>query len=221
MHSCFCYSVRIKRIAIAKCGLFFHYHYVKELFYYFRDTKHEKTREFHLYCWDHVCKVNEWCLVDCLHREFRLSTQITVCTIALRNAKYFPPTVAQKVGQFFAIKNIYVNSNPVVGNFGVDSSFQWVSSFCFMIQVYLFKGAGHEFFFCHLIFQCLCGCFLVVIVTFVERDQILLQYFADHLGLRNRGFPWSISIVCFLMDFWYSTNYSFWLWLFLLLILFQ
>ena len=28
----------------------------------------------HLYCLDHVCKVNEWCLVGCFHREFRIST---------------------------------------------------------------------------------------------------------------------------------------------------
>ena len=42
-------------------------------------AKHEKnTREFHLYCWDHVCKVNESCLVDCFHSEFRVSTQIMV-----------------------------------------------------------------------------------------------------------------------------------------------
>ena len=24
----------------------------------------KNTREFHLYCWDHVCKVNEWCLAE-------------------------------------------------------------------------------------------------------------------------------------------------------------
>ena len=31
----------------------------------------------HLYCWDHGYKVNEWCLNDCFHREFRLSTKIS------------------------------------------------------------------------------------------------------------------------------------------------
>ena len=36
----------------------------------------ENTYELHLYCWDHVYKVNEWCLVDCFHREFGVSTQI-------------------------------------------------------------------------------------------------------------------------------------------------
>ena len=39
-------------------------------------TKHEITFEFHLYYWDHVCKVNEWCLVDYFHCEFRVSTEI-------------------------------------------------------------------------------------------------------------------------------------------------
>ena len=70
-------SVRIKRIAIAKCDLFFDYSDTKEiLFYYFCDTKlcakhKKKTLEFHLYCRDHVCKVSKWSLVDRFHREFR------------------------------------------------------------------------------------------------------------------------------------------------------
>ena len=32
--------------------------------------------EFHLYCCDHVCKVNEWSLVYCFHSQFSVSTQI-------------------------------------------------------------------------------------------------------------------------------------------------
>ena len=36
----------------------------------------ENTYELHLYCWDHVYKVNEWCLVDCFHRECGVSTQV-------------------------------------------------------------------------------------------------------------------------------------------------
>ena len=31
----------------------------------------KNTCEFNLHCWDHVCKVSEWCLVDCFNREFR------------------------------------------------------------------------------------------------------------------------------------------------------
>ena len=56
--------VRIKRIAIAKCVLFFHYCDSKEIsFFFFSRHKtypsdEKNTREFHLYCWDHVCKVN-------------------------------------------------------------------------------------------------------------------------------------------------------------------
>ena len=82
--------VRIKRIAIAKCDLFFHYRDAKETsFYYFRDTKicakHEKTHEFHLYCWDHFCKVNY--LIHCFHREFRVSTEIMVRDYCMAKCK--------------------------------------------------------------------------------------------------------------------------------------
>ena len=31
----------------------------------------KNTCEFNLHCWDHSCKVSEWCLVDCFNREFR------------------------------------------------------------------------------------------------------------------------------------------------------
>ena len=90
------HKVWIKRIAIVKCDLFFHYRGAKEIpFYYFCDTKlcakhtyvffffYSKiisldspvvrlTREFFLYCWDHVSKVNKWCLVDCFHHQFKV-----------------------------------------------------------------------------------------------------------------------------------------------------
>ena len=39
----------------------------------------KNTREFHLSSWDHVCKINEWCLADCFHRELRVSIQIMIC----------------------------------------------------------------------------------------------------------------------------------------------
>ena len=59
----------------------------RNFIYYFRITKlyakHEKKHEFHLSCWDHVCKLIEWCLVDCFHRK----------------------------AIFFAIQNIYVHLN--------------------------------------------------------------------------------------------------------------
>ena len=31
--------------------------------------------EFRLYHWDHVCNVNQLCLVDCFHCKFMVSTQ--------------------------------------------------------------------------------------------------------------------------------------------------
>ena len=52
----------------------------------------KNTREFHLYCWDHVCKVNELCLVDFFHGEFRISTQIMVRDYCVAKCKksFFP-----------------------------------------------------------------------------------------------------------------------------------
>ena len=86
--------VRIKCIAIAKSSLFFLYRNAKEIpFYYFRNTKLCKTRkntcEFHLYCWDHVCKVNEWCLLHCFHHKFMVSTKIKVHDYCSTKCKKF------------------------------------------------------------------------------------------------------------------------------------
>ena len=49
----------------------------------------KNAREFYLYCWDHVCKVNEWYLIDCFHREFRVSTQIMVHIYCIARFKEF------------------------------------------------------------------------------------------------------------------------------------
>ena len=109
--------VQIKCIAIAKCDLFFHYCNAKEIsFYYFCDTKlctehtHTKKniREFHLYCWDHVCKVNGWCLVDCFHCGFKVSIQLMVRDYCIAKCKKFS-TCSRLVmalwAIFFAIHN--------------------------------------------------------------------------------------------------------------------
>ena len=64
----------------------------------------QNTHEFQLCCWDHVCKVNEWCLVDCFHREFKVSTHIMVCHFWIMKYKTF----------FFTIQHVYANSNPGV-----------------------------------------------------------------------------------------------------------
>ena len=78
-------------------------------------VQNTRTCEFHLYCWDHVCKVNEWCLVDCFHREFRVSTQIKVCDYYTPKYKHFCACggllmVLQAI--FFVIENICLNYNP-------------------------------------------------------------------------------------------------------------
>ena len=75
----------------------------------------KNTREFHLYCWDHVCKVNEWSLVDCFHREFKVSTQIMVRDYCIAKCKRFSACDELLMALraiLFAIQNIYVNSNP-------------------------------------------------------------------------------------------------------------
>ena len=58
--------------------------------YYFHDTKLcAKLEKAHENCWDHVCKVNEWCLVDCLHCEFKVSSQIMVRDYCIAKCKRF------------------------------------------------------------------------------------------------------------------------------------
>ena len=49
----------------------------------------KNTCEYHLYCWNHVCKVNEWCLVDCFHCKLRVSTQTMVCNYCTAKFKKF------------------------------------------------------------------------------------------------------------------------------------
>ena len=78
----------------AICAPFFHYCDAKEIsFYFFRDTKlctkHKKTPEFHLYCWNHVCKVNKLRTVDCFHREYRVFIPIIVRDLCIVKCKKF------------------------------------------------------------------------------------------------------------------------------------
>ena len=88
-HSLIAHRVPIKHITINECDLFFHYHDVKEIsFYHFHYTKHE-TSEFHLYCWDHVFKVNENCLVEFFHQKFRVSTQIMILNDCIKKCEKF------------------------------------------------------------------------------------------------------------------------------------
>ena len=62
----------------------------------------KNTCEFHLYCWDHVCKVNKWCFVDCFVdfcigkcKTFSTCGRLLMCLQVI----------------FFVIQNIYVNLN--------------------------------------------------------------------------------------------------------------
>ena len=76
----------------------------------------KNTREFLSYCWNHVCKVSEWYLADCLYREFWVSTQIMGRDYCIAKCKTFSACgglFMAFLAIFFAIQNIYVNSNPV------------------------------------------------------------------------------------------------------------
>ena len=112
-------GVQIKGIAITKCHLLSHYRDTKEISYYFLYTKLcaklEKTCETHLYCWDYVCKVNKWCLVDCFHREFRVSIQIMArdwCIAKCQTFSVCGRLLMALQAIFFFIQNSYVNLNP-------------------------------------------------------------------------------------------------------------
>ena len=53
--------------------------YQRNLIFYFCDNKtlcqtQKNTHEFLLYCWNHVCNINEWFLVCCINCEFRVCT---------------------------------------------------------------------------------------------------------------------------------------------------
>ena len=73
-------TTRPRKISDNGQGSNWAYHDREISFYYFCDTKlytkHKKTREFYLYCWKQLCKINEWYLVGSFHREFRVSTQM-------------------------------------------------------------------------------------------------------------------------------------------------
>ena len=73
--------------------------------------RHRSTCEFHLYYWDQVFKVNEWCLMNCFHHESRVSNQI-VTLLLPREMQTFSACGSLS----FTIQNIYVNSNPVFLN---------------------------------------------------------------------------------------------------------
>ena len=102
-------KVRIESIVIAKCDHFFHYHDAKEISY--KTLNKTGTRKFHLYCWDHVCKVHEWCLFDSSHIQFRISTQKTVHNYCIAKCKTFS-TCSRLLMAFRAVfLQFNINSN--------------------------------------------------------------------------------------------------------------
>ena len=63
---------------------------------------------------DHVCKANEWCLVDCFHRKFRIFTEIMVHYYYNMKCKTFSTCDELLMAfwaPFFAFQNIYIDSN--------------------------------------------------------------------------------------------------------------
>ena len=75
----------------------------------------KNTCAFHLYCSDHVRKVNEWCLVDCFHSRCRVLTQIMVHNYCIAKCKKFSACGKLLMALhtiFFTIQNIYNYSNP-------------------------------------------------------------------------------------------------------------
>ena len=93
---------------IAKYVLFFHSMMLKKshltifiIQNFVSNTKN--TCEFHLDYWDHVCNVNERCLVNCFHHEFRVSTQIVVPDFCITKCKVFCllPAFNSSSGLFF------------------------------------------------------------------------------------------------------------------------
>ena len=76
----------------------------------------KNLHEFHLYCWDHVRKVNQWCLVECFYHKIRVSTKKIVCDYYITKCKMFSTCGGYLMALwviFFVIQYIYVNSNPV------------------------------------------------------------------------------------------------------------
>ena len=64
----------------------------------------KNTCEFHLYCWDLVCKVNE-CLIYCFRCKLRVYTEIIVCDHCMCNIFYLWQAVNGPLGHFFHDSN--------------------------------------------------------------------------------------------------------------------
>ena len=102
--------------------------------------------EFHLCCWNHVCNVNEWYLLDCFHCKFRVSTQIMQNIFHLQQAfngpschSYYSNPVSC-MGLITAINYCYSNHSPkafVTQSFTPLCEYLWLAflfSFFFSIH---------------------------------------------------------------------------------------
>ena len=105
-------KVRIESIVIAKCDHFSHFTMPKKShFTWYKTLNKTGTRKFHLYCWDHVCKVHEWCLFDSSHIQFWISTQKTVHNYCFAKCKTFS-TCSRLLMAFRAVfLQFNINSN--------------------------------------------------------------------------------------------------------------
>ena len=81
--------VQIKHIVITKCNLFFCYRDAKEIsFYYFCNKNVVQIMK--KYTWIPFILLGSClCLVECVHLEFRVSTQIMVCNYCIVKCKKF------------------------------------------------------------------------------------------------------------------------------------
>ena len=70
--------------------------------------------EFHLYSWDHVCKVNKRFSVYCFHHEFKVSTQMVhdYCIAEWKKFSACGRHLVALMGIFFANQNNHAISNP-------------------------------------------------------------------------------------------------------------
>ena len=106
-----------KCIVIVNCDLFFHYCNAKEISLYYIVVMQNVLQNMnlfviaHLYWWDDVFKVNEWCLIDCFRCKCRVSTQVMVLHFPLKKFSSCSRLLKALSTIFFAIQNSYINLN--------------------------------------------------------------------------------------------------------------
>ena len=99
----------------------------------------KNTCEFHLDYWDHVCNVNERCLVNCFHHEFRVSTQIVVPDFCITKCKVFCllPAFNSSSGLFFFVIQIIIVHRRYLYIFNPPSNISVSVSLCLSVCLYV------------------------------------------------------------------------------------